>query len=118
MDILSHDIATAALAATNNGSGDGVVLLAGCAGEALERDVAHGDVAGRKLAKSEVVLAVAAGYDNGIVVVHIRKSVVGDVLDTAETAAALEVGGEGGWHTGPDLDASAVLCVHYGGCQC
>jgi hypothetical protein len=60
------------------------------------------------VAKRQVLLAIALSNLNGVIDVRQNHAVIGDVLDSTGSASTLEVAGEGGRSTGPDLDTRTV----------
>lgn len=91
-----------------------VVLLAGGALEVLDCDVGDGEVGGELVAQRDVFLAVALRDLDGVVDVLNYHAVVGDVGDFTGAASTLQIAGQGGQSTGPDLDACAVGGVGHG----
>jgi len=111
VDVQRRDIAADRARTASKSSNEGLVLFAGNAGEAAERDVADGQVARVLLAQRQVLLAVTLGDLHGIVDVvhgHVR---VRDVGHASRPAAALQVARQRRRDAGPYLDARPVAGV-------
>lgn len=61
------------------------------------------------IAKSQVLLAVALGDFNGVVDVVDGHSIVSDVFHQARPTATLEIGGQCGGNSWPNLDTGTIL---------
>lgn len=111
VDVLERDVATHVGARAHQVADERVVLVGRGALEVLDEDVGDGQVGGILVAEGEVLLTVALSDLDGVVDVGDGHGVVGDVVDGAEAAAALEVAGQGRRGARPHLDAGAVAGV-------
>lgn len=80
----------------------------------LNDDIREGQFRWECVAKRQVCLAVALRNLDGVVDIADGHGVVGDVVDTTWTAAALEITGQGGRWAGPNFDAGTVASVGHG----
>lgn len=114
IDIRQLDVSTNTRTATNHISRNRTVLGAGSAMDILHDNIRDGQFGGELIASSQILLAVALCDFDGVVDVVDVHGVVGDVVDTAFAASALEVSRKCGGGAGPHFDAGAVAGVGHG----
>ena len=125
--VLDVDITAHARARADQVAYQRIILLARSSMEVLDRDIGNGKIAwelqGRissvangikgawktyLVAKREVLLTIALRDFNCIVDVGENHAIVGDVGNGSRTAASLQIVGQSGANTWPDLDAGSV----------